>query len=180
MLITSSETEYQYAERMRECWRLWNLGFPFVRPIGYQNGTLWHAETIADEYLDIDPVKIFSLIVDLYRLRDIKLVSNYYLQTCEGEDTTDLRVVPVSNQQHQMKNLQSHLLGLAVSALKLSDTYLDETSINDFESACTSLEGLELRVKDEDKDYFENTGKIHVTECNPEKVSLVLEIDDHG
>ncbi len=90
-----------------------------------------------------------------------------------------LQLVP-SNKQSIKFNSKSHLLELAIDSLAKSCSRYDESLLfTDFTWVCKSLDGLELRIKNpESGEYFEGICELLITECNLEKVSIVLEIDD--
>lgn len=118
MGLSFSEDEFHFAERIRECWRLWNLGLPFARPIGYRNGKVWYAEKYSDERLEIDPVHLMSFLVDLYRLRIMDVIGRYEVKITEDCGSPCLRLVPIEKWVDNVTSLESHLIELAKQTLR--------------------------------------------------------------
>lgn len=77
MNIAMLEDNFHLADRMRECWRLWNLGFPVARPAGYRNGQVWYSECFTNDRMEIDTVQVFSFLIDLYRLQKMEIIGRY-------------------------------------------------------------------------------------------------------
>ena len=180
MSVPFSEDEFHVADRIRECWRLWNLGLPFSRPIGYRNGKVWYAEHFSDERMEIDPVHLMSFFVDLFRLKKMDVFGRYEVKITEDNGAPCLRLVPIKKWVDNVTSFDSHLLELAKQALILT-VIEDEETLNDmdFQWLCKHIENLEIRIRKPNGDgFFEGPCSIEFIVENEEKVTAILSINN--
>ena len=184
------EDEFYFAERIRECWRLWNQGFPCVRPIGYRKGKVWYSESLTDEKTDIDPVHVFSFLVDLFRLGEMGIVGRYEVRVTEDQRTPFLRLVPADISTSWDTNLKHHLIDLASQTLAISKIGYNLDHDLDFESPSLDnfydfnwivgyLKGLEIRAKiPGGEEYFDGSCFIEIHETDEGRITVVLNIEN--
>jgi hypothetical protein len=171
------ETPYQFAERIREAWRLWNLGFPVTRPCSFDSETVEISYEQTKSKDSLEPLHLVSFLVDLLRIHKLGFGLGYEVQREMREEREMLCLVPLDRALVPQETRAKELLRLAkesviVSGIDVSGSVQKKRSI---QGILNSAPSLGFRIRDpETNSYFEGDLKVEFGNITTESVDASL------
>lgn len=161
--MKQDETPYQFAERIREAWKLWNLGFPVTRPVSYDSDKVNNSFELADSEAPLDPLLLVSFLVDLLRIHQLGFGLSYEVrrEVKRGEEL--LCLAPLDRGSASQESTDKELLLLAKESVKVSRIEVSGSTQKKktIQGILGSIPSIGLRVKDpETKEYLEGNLRV--------------------
>ena len=175
--IKQEETPYQFAERIREAWRLWNLGFPVTRPSSFDSERVEISYNQSKSKDPLDPLHLISFLVDLLRIKKLSFGLRYEVQREVKEGDGMLCLVPLDRALVPQETRAKELLRLAkesviVSGIDVSGSVQKKRSI---QGILNSVPPLDFRIKNpETKNYLEGDLRVEFGNITAESVDASL------